>query len=43
MPHKRNPMTSESVAISKMVRCNGPLAIEAMVGEFERDMRRQTE
>ena len=40
MPHKRNPMTSESVvAISKMVRCNVPLAIEAMVGEFERDMR----
>jgi 3-carboxy-cis,cis-muconate cycloisomerase len=40
MPHKRNPMTSESVvAISKMVRYNVPLAIEAMVGEFERDMR----
>jgi 3-carboxy-cis,cis-muconate cycloisomerase len=40
MPHKRNPMTSESVvAISKMLRYNVPLAIEAMVGEFERDMR----
>jgi len=40
MPHKRNPMISENVvALSKIIRYNVPLAIEAMIGEHERDMR----
>lgn len=40
MPHKRNPMISENVvALSKIIRSTVPLAIEAMVGEHERDMR----
>lgn len=40
MPHKRNPMLSENVvSLSRIIRYNVPLAIEAMVGEHERDMR----
>jgi len=38
MPHKRNPPTCETiVAISKVVRGNAPLALEAMLAEHERD------
>lgn len=40
MPHKRNPMIAENVVcLSKLIRYQVPLALEAMVGEHERDMR----
>ena len=40
MPQKRNPMISENViSLSKIIRSAVPLAIEAMIGEHERDMR----
>ena len=40
MPQKRNPMISENVVcLSKIIRSSVPLAIEAMMGEHERDMR----
>lgn len=40
MPQKRNPMISENViSLSKIIRSTVPLAIEAMIGEHERDMR----
>jgi 3-carboxy-cis,cis-muconate cycloisomerase len=39
MPQKRNPHICEAiVALSKIVRCQATLALEAMVQEHERDM-----
>lgn len=38
MPHKRNPMQFEHVVVlSKFVRANANIMIEAMIGEHERD------
>lgn len=40
MPHKRNPMMSSNmVSLSRLIRNNVPLALDAMVVENERDMR----
>lgn len=39
MPHKKNPMLSESVvSLSRIVRTNSNLLLEGMVHEHERDM-----
>lgn len=39
MPHKRNPMKCENiVALTKIVRANVPLVMDAMIQEHERDM-----
>lgn len=40
MPHKRNPMLSESVVgMAKIARSGVPLLLDLMVAEHERDMR----
>lgn len=39
MPHKKNPMLSESVvSLSRIIRANSNLLLEGMVHEHERDM-----